>query len=158
MSKQHNNNQNNLAIKAIIFDCDGVLVNTEHLKYQAWKDAFKNHNIDFILQDYLPLIGQSSNSIFGKIKRSKKLNIDNGVSIIQQKNNIYWAKQQAGVPPIKSAIKLAKKLAKDKNALNIKLALASSAPRTEIIANKLGWDRSKDPRSQLSFQKCKIPL
>lgn len=31
--------------QAIIFDCDGVLVDTEYLKFLAWKEAFEAQSI-----------------------------------------------------------------------------------------------------------------
>lgn len=123
------------AIKAVIFDCDGVLIDTEHLKYQAWRDAFKKYNIDFNLQDYLPLIGKGSKDIVKEFCKVKNLNVNNCFSIIQEKNQLYRMKQKNGILPIPSAIKLVKKLFEEKEFLNIKLALASSAPRDEICHN-----------------------
>ena len=33
-------------VDAIIFDCDGVLVDTEHLKFLAWQQALATLNIE----------------------------------------------------------------------------------------------------------------
>ena len=42
-----------MAIKAAIFDLDGVIVNTVPLHFGAWKKMFKEHGHKFTLQDYL---------------------------------------------------------------------------------------------------------
>jgi len=44
----------------IIFDCDGVLVDTERLKFEAWQEALKEKGYTFTLEEYLPLVGYSS--------------------------------------------------------------------------------------------------
>ena len=55
--------------------------------------------------------------------------------ILDKKNQAYKQLQEQEIPPIKPAILLAKKLSIEKTKLNIKLALASSAPRIEILRN-----------------------
>jgi HAD superfamily hydrolase (TIGR01509 family) len=122
-------------VEAIIFDCDGVLVNTEHLKYLAWKNAFKKYGVHFTLQDYLPLVGQTSRNILNEVKKTKELSVKNDFDIIQEKNNLYQIEQKKGVSPILPTVNLVKKLSKQKSTLNIKLAVASSAPLEEININ-----------------------
>lgn len=40
--------------QAVLFDCDGVLVDTEYLKFEAWRDALATRGINFSLEQYLP--------------------------------------------------------------------------------------------------------
>ena len=40
-----------LPIKAVIFDCDGVLVDTEYLKFLAWQEALASQNIKFLIEE-----------------------------------------------------------------------------------------------------------
>jgi len=122
-------------VEAIIFDCDGVLVNSEHLKYRAWRDALKKYGIDFTLQDYLLLVGQTSKNILKEIKKYKGIEIKNDIDIIEEKNRLYQIQQANGVSAILSAVNVVKELSKQKNILNFKLALASSAPLNEININ-----------------------
>ncbi|VUX23704.1 HAD hydrolase-like protein [Blautia obeum] len=44
-------------MKAIIFDMDGVLVNTEPLHYKCWKEVVKEDGIDLEFNVYKACIG-----------------------------------------------------------------------------------------------------
>lgn len=47
-------------MKAVIFDMDGVLINTEPLHYRCWKEILKEKNgIDLDYEIYLPCIGST---------------------------------------------------------------------------------------------------
>jgi beta-phosphoglucomutase-like phosphatase (HAD superfamily) len=119
---------------AVIFDCDGVLVDTEHLKYQAWQQALAEHDIVFTIEEYMPLIGQSSKKIMAQIMRQKKLTI-NAAELIAKKNQIYYKLQQAGVTPIPKSINFFKLLIANKHKYKIKVGLASSARHQQILEN-----------------------
>ena len=128
---------NNVAIAktaAVIFDCDGVLVDTEYLKYQAWQQTLSNHAINFTIEEYMPLIGLSSKKIMAQIIQQKKLTI-NADELIKEKNNIYDSLQLKGVKPIPEAINFLNQLIKNKNVYHIKIGIASSAPRKQILEN-----------------------
>ena len=44
-------------LKGIIFDMDGVLINSEPFHYQVWKEALKKRGIDLDYEIYKPCIG-----------------------------------------------------------------------------------------------------
>jgi hypothetical protein len=44
-------------VKAVIFDCDGILVDTEYLKFLAWQEALASQDIEFSIEEYMPLVG-----------------------------------------------------------------------------------------------------
>ena len=46
-------------MKAIIFDMDGVLVNTEPLHYECWKAALADEGVDMSYEVYKPCIGST---------------------------------------------------------------------------------------------------
>lgn len=50
-------------IKAIIFDMDGVLIDTERISFQSFKEAFKDYKYEMNEEFYLKLIGRNSKSI-----------------------------------------------------------------------------------------------
>lgn len=124
----------NAAVKAVIFDCDGVLVDTENLKFQAWREALNKYKIDFILEDYLPLVGHSSEKIAAEIEHQKKTQFDK-TRLIQEKNAIYKARQAEGVPAIPEAVTFLKTLLKNKAEYQVAVGLASSASHAEINRN-----------------------
>lgn len=121
-------------VAAIIFDCDGVLVDTEYLKFEAWRDALSQKGITFTIENYLPLVGHSSERIASEIEKEKNEQFDKKL-LIQEKNNFYKARQAEGVPPIPTAVILLKHLLENKSQYGIKVGLASSAPHREINRN-----------------------
>lgn len=129
-------------IEAVIFDCDGVLVDTEYLKFLAWQEALASKNIPFTIEEYQPVIGHSSKNILLMLEKMK--NIDIPEEVIKMKNGRYHALQQQGIPPIAEMIAFAKRCAEEKLKLGIKLGLASSAPSEEIIRNL----------EQIGLEKC----
>ncbi len=135
---------NALLIEAIIFDCDGVLVDTEYLKFLAWQDALASKNISFILEEYMPLVGHSSENILQRIQLLKGVEIDN--QVLELRNSKYGQLQKQGVPPIHPMVDYARRLSEERNGLELKLGLASSAPQEEIMNNlkQIGLENAFD--------------
>jgi beta-phosphoglucomutase len=131
-------------IKAILFDCDGILVNSEYQKFLSWQKAFKEKNIDFSLEEYLPLVGHSSKNILLLLQKQKGIKIPE--KVIEQKNIYYRNFQEKEVLPIAEMVFLAKELSYQKKNSQIFLAVASSAPREEIFLNlqKIGLENCFD--------------
>uniref|UniRef100_UPI0012ECA75C HAD family hydrolase n=1 Tax=Candidatus Paracaedibacter symbiosus TaxID=244582 RepID=UPI0012ECA75C len=119
--------------KALIFDVDGVLVDTEQLKFEAWQQALKEKEVEFQLDEYYPLVGGSSEAILNSINQQK--NVQLGEEVIAIKEKYYYEKQIEGVPLIQDAVKFLKEVICLRKSGKIKLALASSAPYDEIIRN-----------------------
>ena len=120
--------------EAIIFDCDGVLVDTEYLKFKAWNHALAKYNIAYTIDEYLPVVGYSSEKIANEIIKQKEIHIDTRI-LIEEKNTIYKHYQTLGVPPIQEAVYFLKNLLANKLKYKIKIGLASSAPYLEILSN-----------------------
>ena len=47
-------------IRALLFDFDGVVVDTEVPGYQSWRDTYAEHGVDLALEDWLPAVGSGS--------------------------------------------------------------------------------------------------
>ena len=63
-------------MKAIIFDMDGVLINTEPLHFKCWKILMEEDGINLTYDIYKPCIGSTREYLiqlleerFGKLKR-----------------------------------------------------------------------------------------
>ncbi len=118
-------------LEAVIFDCDGVLVDTEYLKFRAWQEALATVNIDFTLEDYMPLVGHSTHNILRMISAIKDVEIPE--TVIEKRNTRYKELQAQGVPPISEMIEVLRWFKADRK--DVKIGLASSAPREEILVN-----------------------
>ncbi len=123
-------------IDAIFFDMDGVLVDTEGLKFQAWNDELKKINIDFQLNEYIPLVGLSSTEILSNILTTHELTLTEQQKklLILSKNELYKKKQRLGVTPIAPTVKFLKFLLKQKLP-SIKIGIVSSDGHNEILTN-----------------------
>lgn len=124
-------------ISAVIFDCDGVLVDTEHMKFKAWEKALGKKGVNFTLEEYYPLTGLSSEAIMQSIAKQKNLSIllIEQSKLIIEKDKIYHEMQKDSVPVIKNAVVSLNNIILNKKKDNIKLGLASSASKKEILQN-----------------------
>lgn len=134
----------NQPIKAMIFDCDGVLVDTEYLKYLAWRESLFTQGIDFTIEDYMPMVGNVGKTMLRMISQLKKKEIPE--ELVQLKNAKYHSLQKQGVLPIQPIVDFANYLAQNKDKLGIKVALASSARKEEILTNlrQVGLEKAFD--------------
>lgn len=121
------------SIKAIIFDCDGILVDTEELKYQAWVKVLEARDIILSIERYQSLIGQTGLSILKSISQEYQIVLD--PKIVDEKNELYRELQKNGLKGIEPMLNVVEwvKTKHDKN--EILLGVASSSSRNEIFYN-----------------------
>lgn len=120
-------------IKAIIFDCDGVLVDTEYLKFLSWQKALTKLNIELSIEEYQAVAGYNSKKIVEILQEMKGIVISEKAIIL--KRNEYQKLQELGIPVIEEMVQFVRYLYQNKDGLGIKLGLASSASRNEILSN-----------------------
>ena len=49
-------------IRALLFDFDGVVVDTEVATYRSWRDVYAEHGADLALEDWPPAVGSESST------------------------------------------------------------------------------------------------
>ena len=117
-------------MKAVIFDMDGVLINTEPLHYRCWKEILKEKNgIDLDYEVYLPCIGSTRGFFMDLINENYGPVFDDvdkmNALMKEKKAQITEAEGFPEMPGIKEALKQLK----DEGYL---LAVASSSPAYAI--------------------------
>ncbi len=120
-------------IQAIIFDCDGVLVDTEYLKFLGWQKALASFDIELSIEEYKVVAGHSSKKIIEMLQEIKQIAIPEETMVLRRAE--YRKIQELGVPPIKEMVEFALWVAQNKSHWGIKLGVASSASRNEIVIN-----------------------
>jgi beta-phosphoglucomutase len=121
-------------IKAVIFDCDGTLVDSERVHFHAWQSVFqaKGHLLeqDYYIQRYAGIgdvrIAELATAILGTPCSDDLLNC---------KNAFFEERIQAGISPIKPTVEFAKQLFAQKEQCGLKMAVASGAKKREILRN-----------------------
>ncbi len=54
--------RSNYLITALLFDFDGVIVDTEVPTFQSWRDTYAEYGVDLALNDWLPAVGSGSST------------------------------------------------------------------------------------------------
>ena len=121
-------------IKGVIFDNDGVLVDTEGLSRKSWIIFFKKYNLGLRYFDIKGTIGVTTKERIKFINKKYKRNFDAN----KQSNE----KEQIHKKISKNRIKVfsgIKKLIKDLKYNHIKIAVASSGTKSKIRFNLGGF-------------------
>ncbi len=118
----------NSAIKAIIFDCDGVLVDTEELKFQAWEKVLQSRGIFLSPERYQSLIGQTGLSMLSQIEKDHGISLD--PQIVDEKNELYWAIQKNGIRAIGPLVEVVEWANRQSGKQRLLLGVATSSSRS----------------------------
>ncbi len=116
-----------MLMRAVIWDMDGVIVDTGEYHYRSWRDIFKKQGVDFSEKDFQCIFGQRNDTIIRKTlgKELTQAQVD---SIADDKDNYFRQLVKSHVTPFPGVIDLLKIL----NANGILAAVASSAPLENI--------------------------
>lgn len=120
-------------LKAIIFDFDGLVIDTEMPDFLSWQEIYQAHDVNFILTDWLPLVGTGPTTspfdIFDHLEERSGKTIDRE-TIRQQrmKRNLELIASQPVLPGVEELIHEAKKR-------GLLLAVASSSSRAWVTGH-----------------------
>lgn len=123
-------------LKAVIFDMDGVLIDSEPFHLMVNKRIFKKLKINVTDEEYQNFIGTTHEYMWSTLK--EKYGLPQKVSELvnmQVSGNIEYIKNEK-IEEIKGVIDLLSMIKKE----NIKIGIASSSPKEviELVINKLG--------------------
>jgi beta-phosphoglucomutase-like phosphatase (HAD superfamily) len=120
-------------VKAVLFDCDGTLVDSELAHYLGWKQALKNLGADLPWEEYYQYVGKSADIKAAMI--AEKIGHNDPQLILQMKRQFYWEYTKNGLPTIQPTVDFLKLLSTKKEQLGIKLGVCSAANRLELNAH-----------------------
>lgn len=116
-------------IKGVIFDLDGVLVDTEGYQWQGWVEVLEPFGISLSKEEYFKYAGKTGIIIESELAKDYNLKIEKG-SLLKQKEELliewFHSKELKLLSYAKEAIEffINKKM---------KIAIASGGPKDEII-------------------------
>lgn len=116
-------------IKAILFDCDGTLVNSEPAHHSAWHLALQELGYEYALENYEQYVGMSDQEQAQRL--AEKIGTDCQDILLEKKSNHYHKLCLAGLTPIEPTVNFLKCLAKEKDRLGIKIGICSAATKIE---------------------------
>lgn len=118
-------------MKAIIFDCDGTLVDSEMTHYTAWTYALKKQGYDLTIEEYYSCVGipidKTSYFLAQKIGKSC------AEELKKDKHAFFSSQIQKEVAPVKDTLAFLHSLVDAQQRWKYKLAIASGASREEIL-------------------------
>jgi beta-phosphoglucomutase family hydrolase len=133
--KNHSNNIQGKVNFSVIWDMDGVIVDTAACHFESWRYVFEKHNTRFTKSDFKKKFGQRNDAIIRSVL-DRTITSSEIENIASDKEQYFRSCAKDKVKPLPGAVELIKSLAKKR----VKMAIASSAPleNIELILNSLG--------------------
>lgn len=96
-----------MGIEAILWDMDGVLIDSERQKYEAWKQAIlQNNGKEFDEESYMSVVGFHKNDIIAYLIQQGFILPDCEDAVFQEWQRIYTEQGRYQTAPIEPSIKL----------------------------------------------------
>ena len=129
----------------VIFDIDGVLLDSYKLHYECWRAVAEKDSIALSEKEFDSLFGRRGNEIVREIWGGE-LPAEQVVSIHREKQALYRDKLQRNFPKMDGAVQLIDGLVAE----GFVLGIGSSAPRANVEISLRGLDRTSSFKAVVS--------
>jgi len=128
-----------MPIKAVIFDMDGVLINSEPYYYEYLNQRFDKLGLSVTSEEYNGFVGLPSNKVWSYLETTRGITLGIEDLMKNEEEQINHIFSQAHLEPIEGVRDLMLKL----NSLQIPMSVASSSYKStiELIIKKLGLQK-----------------
>ncbi|MFQ7539933.1 MAG: HAD family hydrolase, partial [Clostridium sp.] len=117
-------------LKALVFDFDGVIVDTETQWYYIYRDWLKRmYHYDLSIQDYLVCVGSSSERLFAFLKQ--ELGTDEEIRKFEKQAMTEFIQRTQNLPAMEGV----RELVIASKAKGLQLAIATSATRKKPLVH-----------------------
>ncbi len=136
-------------VGALIWDVDGVFVDTECLHFEAWNRLLAEFGCSMTLEEYRPLIGRAGKDNLASICRLKGISGDLQ-ELHERRRTLFRDLRKNGIPVIEANVALVRDFAAV--APHIRQGVASSATDHDILENLEAAGLGQFFRSIASYQ------
>lgn len=113
-------------LRAIIFDFDGLIVDTESVGYQTWREIFEEHGLDLAVETYAAVIGTDFGAHYDpRVDLEERTGRKFDWEALEQRRTAREKELRAGLPLLPGVIERLNEAA----SLGLPCAVASSSPR-----------------------------
>ena len=118
-------------VKALVFDCDGTLVDTMPIHWKAWCKICKETGLVFHKTDFYTLAGVPGKKIINVLAKQQGIKLD--PYAIYDRKRRYFLEGLTSV----SAIQCVVRIAEEAHRMGIPIAVASGSSRSQVQKGKL---------------------
>lgn len=131
-----------LSYKGLIFDCDGVLVDTEPLHGRTWIELLGRYGVSYSWEEFSRFLGQTSPQMIRTLVEEGKIPAHlNPRALIDERRDLFWERLEEGIEEIPGSRDFLTAMAP-----RASLALATSNLRATIerILRIMDWTEAFD--------------
>jgi len=116
-------------IKALVFDFDGLILDTEPPEFHVWQDIYREHGYEFPAEKWASIVGGGGHSDFDAAENLSLL-IDGRLdsASLRDRNSLESGVLIASLDPLPGVMNYLNEAKR----LGLKLAIASSSPRSWV--------------------------
>jgi HAD superfamily hydrolase (TIGR01509 family) len=133
--RENKGNKNDSIIKAVIFDVDGTLVDSNNLHVEAWQEAFRCYGKELAFDEVHRQMGKGGDQLMPVFCSPEELN-NYGKDLEQYRVDLFANDYLSRVKPFPKVRDLFQRIKDD----GLQIALASSAKEEEVETHKKTLD------------------